>query len=223
MPKMSTPNKARRGGLWVGGAVLVALLGSAVPALAAGSAPVVHAPSAVVAGPAQAPSAAKAQPSRDLAKLKQLVKALGDEAHGKVKVTGALGDEPGEGPGATAEVRTRAGAFTINAWLEYDYPDGVADGIEGCRLDNEYGDRDCRALVEQDDLGIWERAFPNQAGRRELNGSAGTKAGGTLMLLITNYTEQPSGEKVVGPTWRQAGITVSEVRAALAATGLTVR
>ena len=220
---MSTPNKARRAGLWVGGAVLAAVLGSAVPALAVGSAAVVQAPAKPVVV-AAASSAAKpvAKPSQDLTKLKRLVAKLGNEAHGKVTVTGSLGDEPGEGPGATAEVQTPAGAFMINAWLEYDDPDGVANGIEGCRLDNESGDRDCKALLEGATLGVWDRTIPGQPGRRELTAAATTAAGGTLMLLITNYTEQPNGEKVVGPDWKQAGISVSEVRAALAGTGLTV-
>lgn len=216
---MSTSNQIRRVGVLVGGAALAAVLGAASPALAAAPQPV------ATAGAAQTSAGAghATDPSRDLARLKRLVASLGHESHGKVKVTGALGDDPGEGPGATAEVRTRAGAFLINAWLAYDQPDGVANGAEGCRLDDQSGDRSCTVLLERRTFSVWERTYPGQPGRRELSAAATTRGGGTLMLLITNYTEQPDGQKAVGPTWRQAGISLCDVERAFAATRLTVR
>jgi hypothetical protein len=121
-------------------------------------------------------------------------------------------------------VTTKDGAFEIAALLDDD-PDGVANWTESCRLDAGGADgRICTALLEGRTLGVWDRSYPDQPGRRTLTAAATTKAGGTLTVTVSNLTETgPDGAKVIGPDWRQAGLTVAEVRAALTATGLTVR
>ncbi len=217
---ITTSSRVRRAGLCIGGAALVAVLGSASPALAgSGSpAPTESAASAVPDLPSWVPVAAPAT-FREAPRLRHLVSTLAHESHGTVVVT-----QEDDFRQVTGLVTARSGAFEIDAFLDDD-PDGVANWREACRSEANGADgRICRVLLEQNALGVWDRTYPEQPGRRLLLAAATTKAGGTLLVMISNLTETGvDGAKVIGPDWQQAGLTVAEVRAALAATGLTVR
>jgi hypothetical protein len=163
-------------------------------------------------------SSAATHRTQELAALRRLVVEIAAPAHGRVQVTVPAGET--DEPTVEALVQTPAGAFTVGAGLG-DAPGGVAQGAEACRLDGQGPDRICRILVDRSDLGLWDRTYPGQPGRRDLRLAADSRAGGTLYVTINNLTETPSGEKPIGPDWRQAGITVAGVRLAVAHSGLT--
>ena len=151
--------------------------------------------------------------------LRQLAAQLAAQVGGEVEIT--RDQNRTEGIGFTAHVLTAAGPVEIQVGQDPD-PDGVADGRSLCRENAE--DRDqkiCRVLLDHDTIGIWAWRHTDDE-RRRLQASAVTPEGGTLAVTINNDIEEPDGDKVIGPNWEQAGITMAGVRAAIADSGLAL-
>ncbi len=188
----------------------------ALPPAPAGTTSVTRA----VVEPTLSPTATRTSTSTpDALVLRQLLDRIVAQAGSAVKMTK---DQYPDGVAFTAYVRTKAGPVDIGV-----EKDGSSGGVgydkHVCR-DGLHGPdgKGCGALLMHDTVGIWEVTNNSPTGRRRLTAAADTPGGGTLWVTIDNYVEEPDGNKVVGPSWQEAGITVTEVRAAIADSGLAL-
>lgn len=148
------------------------------------------------------------------AKLNALVKNIaGSVGTGKISV-----DAPG-----TVTVRTDSGDYSIgvSVTVEKFDPQVWADSCSPGTGDDKPCTVEWRSTR---DLGR-SMAFTDGSGRADLQyvADAGTDADGaplTVDVWIDNYVEQSSGDKTVGPTWREVGFTKAGLRAAIADSGV---
>lgn len=185
------------------------------PGLPGVAAPSSAAPSS--AAPSQAAAVAPAPDAR--LSLSMLVKRLGAE-HGEVlevrtsvaqdvydvpeaRARVALGDEPGFDVSASFSGTGQLG--TGSSWLR-SCSAGDVDG------------KPCQVEYQSTQELAWSEVHPEQPGRERLALFSSGPVGGVL-VVVDNYVET-GGEKAVGPSWREVGITVEELRSAVLEAGL---
>jgi hypothetical protein len=168
--------------------------------------------------------ATTAKPAKSLSPVQRLEKLARDVARpsgGVVTVTYRDENVPAVG----VLVETADGRFFELTVGFSDDADGVQTARQSCRNDNrdpESG-RVCTTLRSTPDLGVWSRDYSNQQGRQSLELVATARDDMSLSVEFTNYVETPDGSKEVGPSWKDAGITVSGLRKAVVRSGLTVQ
>jgi hypothetical protein len=177
------------------------------------------------AAKAKAPAgkATTAKPAKSLSPVQRLEKLARDVARpsgGVVTVTYRDENVPAVG----VLVETAEGRFFELTVGFSDDADGVQTARQSCRNDNRDpgSGRVCTTLRSTPDLGVWSRDYSTQQGRQALELVATARDDMSLSVKFTNYVETPDGSKEVGPSWKDAGITVSGLRKAVVRSGLTV-
>lgn len=122
----------------------------------------------------------------------------------------------------TVHVNTPEGRYDITVYVA----DGVttvvpADGA-GC-IPSTVDGKPCTLVAKSANDVAESFRFSDGSGRVDLTyvARAGTPSlpDRTLVVQVSNYTQKASGEKVVGPAWQDAGITVKRIRDVLAEGG----
>lgn len=99
--------------------------------------------------------------------------------------------------------------------------DSVSQQSQWCGLENNTEDgKPCTQLELSEGHGTWSRVYSDQGARVSIDSAATTPSGTTLQLSFTNYVETSSGEKQVGPGWKQVGLDAAALRAILDTSGL---
>ena len=190
---------------------------TAVTTSAAPTAPLTEVPStaAVPAGKPSPPVTPTRRATRSVApttavpltpmdQLEALAREIARPAGGSVTV-----DRDAELSQVTVSVTTSDGTFEVSAGLDPD--NGVETWRESCRLEGS----NCTEVSYTPTVGVWAWTRTSPPGRERLSVVAEMADGRSLSALVENYVETASGAKVVGPTWKEAGLTPAGMRKAV--------
>jgi len=118
---------------------------------------------------------------------------------------------PGDGAGVTAHITTSAGAYDLDASVMPQAYGQTSTWVVQCQP-GAADDKPCTVAGSSASDFMESIAFSNGSGRSSFTYTAAMFGDRFLDINFTNYTEQPTGQKTVGPHWNDAGYTYQLVR-----------
>jgi hypothetical protein len=173
--------------------------------------PAVVVPTEAPPSPSPTLSPTRQAPVNTVEELELLARSIARPAGDVVKV-----DRDEQLSQVTVTVKTGDGVFEVSTLLDRDE---VSTWRQSCRLEPS----SCTQLFYTSSLGVWDWVRSSPPGRDRLQVTARAPGGKALTAIVNNYVETGSGAKVVGPSWKKAGLTARDVRTAVASSPLLER